>query len=135
MSDLQIWLLVIGAAVVAAVLLFNLMQERRFRKQADAAFQTPMSDALMEPGAVPREMHTRIEPALRTSMFDADADQGDHEVAEPNAPPLHIEPGAPLKDVSIERGDAAPVRTPPRVVRPAPARATAPSEPRTSALR
>ncbi len=54
MSDLQIWLLVIGAAIVAVVLLFNWMQERRFRKQADAAFQAPMSDALMQPGAVPR---------------------------------------------------------------------------------
>ena len=41
MSDLQIWLLVIGVAIVVAVLVFNWIQERRFRKQADAAFQTP----------------------------------------------------------------------------------------------
>ncbi len=69
MSDLQIWLLVIGVAVVVAVLVFNWTQERRFRKQADAAFQTPMGDALMESGVVPRETHNRVEPALREPVF------------------------------------------------------------------
>ncbi|NDP47425.1 MAG: hypothetical protein GZ085_03370, partial [Sulfuriferula multivorans] len=64
MSDLQIWLLIIGAAVVVAVLLFNWSQERRFRKQTDAAFQTPMGDALIRVGAVPRERQNRVEPAL-----------------------------------------------------------------------
>jgi len=44
MSDLQIGLLVVGAAVVVAVLVFNWIQERRFRKQADAAFQVPVAD-------------------------------------------------------------------------------------------
>ncbi len=71
MSDLQIGLLVIGAAIVVAVLLFNWIQERRFRKQADAAFQAPVGDALMQPGAVPRETHNRVEPALREPVFDA----------------------------------------------------------------
>ena len=92
MSDLQIWLLVIGAAVVVAVLLFNWSQERRFRKQADAAFQTPMGDALMHSGAVPRERHNRVEPALREPSFDAGRGQ---EVAEVNEPHLHIDGDVP----------------------------------------
>jgi len=60
MSDLQIGLLIIGVAIVVAVLLFNWIQERRFRKQADAAFQAPLGDALLQPGAVPREAHKRV---------------------------------------------------------------------------
>lgn len=70
MSDLQIGLLVVGAAVVVGVVLFNWIQERRFRKQADAAFQIPVADVLMQPGAVPRDPHERIEPALHESTFD-----------------------------------------------------------------
>lgn len=64
MSDLQIGLLVIGAAIVVGVVLFNWIQERRFRRQADAALQAPAADVLMQPDAVPRDVHERIEPAL-----------------------------------------------------------------------
>jgi FtsZ-interacting cell division protein ZipA len=71
MSDLQLWLLAIGAGVVVAVLVFNWLQERRFRKQADAAFQKPMGDALMQPEVGKREPSERIEPALQTPAFDA----------------------------------------------------------------
>lgn len=116
MSDLQIWLLVIGAAVVAAVLLFNLMQERRFRKQADAAFQTPMNDALMESDAAPREIHNRIEPALRTPVFDAGGDPAEQDVAELHAQPLHTEPGAAWMDARVQHEDAAAVPPPVRPV-------------------
>ncbi|HMM46523.1 MAG TPA: cell division protein ZipA C-terminal FtsZ-binding domain-containing protein [Thiobacillaceae bacterium] len=63
MSELQIWLLAIGAIVVIAVLLYNWTQERRFRRQADAAFQAPVADVLMAPG-VRRDAPQRVEPAL-----------------------------------------------------------------------
>lgn len=90
MSDLQIGLLLIGAAIVVAVLLFNWFQERRFRKQADAAFQMPMADILMEPDAPKVE---RIEPALHEPAFDAGAAAAVDAVGEPQvsaeaAPPL-----------------------------------------------
>ena len=118
MSDLQIWLLVIGAAIVAAVLLFNWSQERRFRKQADAAFQTPMGDALMQTGAMPRERHNRVEPALRDPVFGAG---GDHEVAELNAPRLHIEPGISRVDALDDHAEATPASRPaPAIARPVP---------------
>jgi hypothetical protein len=89
MSDLQISLLAIGAAIVVVVLLFNWFQERRFREQADAAFQKPAADALMQPGAVSREMHGRVEPALREPVFDSDIV---NDIVEINEPSLHIEP-------------------------------------------
>ena len=47
MTDLQIGLLVIGAIVVAGVLLFNRLQERRARRAAEQAFRSSAADALL----------------------------------------------------------------------------------------
>ncbi len=125
MSDLQIGLLVIGAVVVAAVLLFNWIQERRFRKQADAAFQAPVGDALMQPGAVPRDMHKRVEPALREPVFDAG---GLNEVAEASAPHLQIDSApspvaapAPLGGAAPDLRTASSIASPPLPIPPRPA--------------
>lgn len=89
MSDLQVSLLVIGVAIVVLVLVFNWFQERRFRNQADAAFQTPVTDVLMHTDAVSglRDTHNRVEPA-----FDAD---GVNDIAETNEPHLHIDINQP----------------------------------------
>lgn len=109
MSDLQIWLLLVGAVIVAAVLIFNWVQERRFRKQADAAFQTPPADALMQTGAVPRETHDRYAPALREPVFDAGSAS---EVAEVNEPHLHIDAPPPHADEPPEPAAVAPAVRP-----------------------
>jgi FtsZ-interacting cell division protein ZipA len=95
MSDLQIGLLVVGAAVVVAVVLYNWFQERRFRRQADAAFQTPMADVLMQPGIGPREAYKRVEPALREPAFDAGTVGEVPEVGEPR---LGVEADLPQAD-------------------------------------
>jgi FtsZ-interacting cell division protein ZipA len=120
MSDLQIWLLVIGVAVVVAVLVFNWTQERRFRKQADAAFQAPMGDALMESGVVPRETYNRVEPALREPGFGDDETGAGGTSDEP-----HMRMDADMRpdDGPADAEDMAPtpsaVKTPPA---PAPSR-------------
>jgi FtsZ-interacting cell division protein ZipA len=95
MSDLQIGLLVVGVAIVVAVVLYNWIQERRFRRQADAAFQTPMTDVLMQPGIGPRETYKRVEPALREPVFDAGRAGGVGEVSEPH---LVVEADLPQAD-------------------------------------
>ena len=64
MSDLQIALLLIGGFIVIAVLLFNWMQERRYKKQADAAFQPITRDVLLEKPTTSKTTD-RIEPGLR----------------------------------------------------------------------
>jgi hypothetical protein len=112
MSDLQIGLLLIGVVIVAGVLLFNRLQERRFRKQADAAFQTPLGDALMQPGAVPRDTYKRIEPALQEPIFDA-ARVSD--VAEVNEPHLAVDLDGPQLEPT-----PAPVEATAPAARPAP---------------
>ena len=126
MSDLQIGLLVIGAVIVVAVLLFNWIQERRFRKQAAAAFQTPVADALMQPGAVPRETHNRVEPALREPVFDA---SGVHEVAEVNEPRLHIDADLAPAEASTVVHDEAPGPAPRPAAAPIPVPQTPPRPP------
>jgi len=105
MSDLQIGLLLIGVLIVVGVLLFNWIQERRFRKQADAAFQAPLADALMRPGAVPREASKRIEPALKEPVFDAVRAR---EVAGVNEPHLSVDVDRPqMNAVPVPVAEAA----------------------------
>ncbi|MDT3707964.1 MAG: cell division protein ZipA C-terminal FtsZ-binding domain-containing protein [Thiobacillus sp.] len=106
MSDLQVGLLVIGAAIVIAVLLYNWIQERRFRRQADAAFQTPMADVLMQPDVVPRETHKRVEPALREPVFGTGMAGGVGEAIEPH---LQVEPVPPADEASPDVAQDHPV--------------------------
>jgi hypothetical protein len=47
MGELQLGLLAIGAAVVAAVYLYNKRQERRYRREAEASFTSRHEDVLM----------------------------------------------------------------------------------------
>lgn len=49
MTDLQIGLLVLGAAAVAAVLVYNRVQERATRRAAERAFGSSHVDTLVEP--------------------------------------------------------------------------------------
>jgi FtsZ-interacting cell division protein ZipA len=48
MSELQLGFLVIGAVVVIAVLLYNKWQEVRYRRQAEASFNSRHHDVLMQ---------------------------------------------------------------------------------------
>src|SRR5512143_350239 len=96
MSDLQIGLLIVGVAVVAAVLVFNWIQERRFRKQANAAFQVPVADVLMQDAAALRETYERVEPSLHEQALDA------------GAPPVHLDTGLPDSAEAVAPVDLAP---------------------------
>jgi FtsZ-interacting cell division protein ZipA len=126
MSDLQIWLLLIGAAIVVAVLVFNWIQERRFRKQAEAAFQAPEEDALKQATAMPRVMHNRFEPALREPVFDADSATP---VDEANEPRWHIdaEQSETEEAPAGEHAVAAPIPVPATAPSPAPGPAQPPA--------
>lgn len=63
MTDLQIGLLVIGAAAVAGVLVYNRLQERATRRQAERAFGSQHADVLLD---APPE---RREPTLDLSAM------------------------------------------------------------------
>jgi hypothetical protein len=55
MTDLQLGLLVIGAAAVAGVLVYNRVQERATRREAQRAFGSRHADALLDESAPRRE--------------------------------------------------------------------------------
>lgn len=59
MTDLQIGLLVLGAAAVAAVLVYNRMQERATRRTAERSFAATYADVLRDP-----EPQVRREPTF-----------------------------------------------------------------------
>jgi hypothetical protein len=56
MTDLQLGLLVLGAAAVVGVLLYNRLQERAVRREAERAFASRHSDVLLD-GASVSEVH------------------------------------------------------------------------------
>ena len=63
MSDLQISLIIIGAIVVVGVVLFNWMQQRRYRRGAEQAFGRKHDDVLLDVQNIAAE-DDRIEPRL-----------------------------------------------------------------------
>jgi hypothetical protein len=65
MTDLQLGLLVIGAAVVAGVLVYNRLQERAVRREAQRSFGSAHADVLA------------AEPAARREPTLAPVDEGD----------------------------------------------------------
>lgn len=48
MNDLQIILIIIGALIIAGVLLFNWWQERKFNQQVESSFSQLQNDALLD---------------------------------------------------------------------------------------
>jgi FtsZ-interacting cell division protein ZipA len=68
MSELQVGLLGLGAVVVAAVILYNKWQERRYRREAEVGFASRHEDVLMRSGGgagqrTPTDPD-RVEPVL-----------------------------------------------------------------------
>jgi FtsZ-interacting cell division protein ZipA len=79
MNELQIALAVIGGVVVVGILAYNRIQERRYRKQAEATFRSLEQDPLMNTAqeGVPktsRNTRQRVEPGLRDPEFSEDLD-------------------------------------------------------------
>ena len=112
MSDLQIVLLLAGGFIVIAVLLFNWSQERRYKKQADAALKPITRDPLLDTAA-PSRSQARIEPGIRESHPSP--------AIEPVTPTAAPEPVAPVvrepSASALREAPAAP--TPPKSAAPA----------------
>lgn len=107
MSDLQISLIAIGVAVVAGVVLFNWMQQRRYRRGAEEAFERKHEDVLLEADEIVAE-DGRVEPQLGRELlqeFQTEPSVGLTEPSmEPIEPPEISQPDAASKVVT-----AAPV--------------------------
>ncbi|MEQ1661296.1 MAG: cell division protein ZipA C-terminal FtsZ-binding domain-containing protein [Thiobacillus sp.] len=105
MSDLQIALVLIGIVVVGGVLAFNWWQERRFRKQASAAFDAPVNDVLMQPAVARHEPAARIEPELHEPTF------GEQPIV-PDEADANLESHLPHPSAPVSPSPAVPAPTP-----------------------
>ena len=87
MSDLQISLIVIGVVVVVGVVLFNWMQQRRYRRGAEKAFERKHEDVLLGTDEIVAE-DERVEPQLGRELlqeFQAEPSIG---LTEPGMEPI-----------------------------------------------
>jgi FtsZ-interacting cell division protein ZipA len=115
MSDLQISLIIIGLLVVAGVYLFNRMQEQRYRRRIEAAFEREkQEDALLapkvqEPAVEPVTVDARIEPSLADPPEGAgrEADAPPPEPAPTVAPRMPTAADAPRSPAVQVAGPAA----------------------------
>jgi hypothetical protein len=69
MTDLQLGLLVIGAAAVVAVVAYNRLQERAVRRDAERSFGSAHPDVLAD--AVPARREPTLEPTLEPALEPA----------------------------------------------------------------
>ena len=68
MSDLQVSLIIIGIIVIAGVVAFNWMQQLRYRRKVEEAFEHKHDDVLLNPGATKKKSE-RIEPQLNKTAI------------------------------------------------------------------
>lgn len=103
MSDLQIGLLAIGAAVVMGVYAFNRWQERKFKRLTEQVFGAGHGDPLLDETGVPAVVD-RIEPSLGESGTDYEVEQAEQFAADYSQPdagseaPLNLEVPAYLDE-------------------------------------
>ena len=80
MSDLQVLLIILGGFIIAAVVIYNWMQERKLRNEVTSEFIVPQKDVLAD------DFH-----------IDADAYMIDKELAEVTEKAKHFEHSVPAK--------------------------------------
>lgn len=93
MSDMQLYLIALGAVIIAAVLLFNWWQERRLSQDAIRRFDGPVDDALMGDFRIDRD---------RPIAFDEDAIELDERFATVGEDPLPETVEAHPQEITLE---------------------------------
>jgi FtsZ-interacting cell division protein ZipA len=140
MSELQISLAVVGGIVVLAVLAYNRIQERRYRKQAESTFRAMEQDPLMDARPFAAEVsEPRSGPAFKERQepqFDDEPDDlagvdgvqeprfGDHDLPARESHPTSKPLAPPPRPATVK-----PFETP-RVVEKAVARQAGPEQAR-----
>ena len=87
MSELQIGLLAIGTLVVAAVLIYNRVQERRAKHEAERAFRSGHHDVLLRQPAVAHRSENATQGAAGGAV-----EQGREPAQEALRPPMGAAP-------------------------------------------
>ena len=75
MNDLQIILIIIGALIIAAVLLFNWWQERKFNQQVESSFSQLQNDALLNDNASDEPASADVASEFAEDNFSIDTER------------------------------------------------------------
>lgn len=138
MTTFQIVLAIVGVALIAIIVIYNLMQERRFRKEAEKMFSHKREDVMLGEAVHTDPSNRRSETQIHLTDDTAPAPEVKHVVDEADAPLPSMDnlrrpqPGAilsSLEPIETAPAVAAPVRAPvaaaSRVVVPVEARPVA----------
>lgn len=66
MSDLQLSLIIIGAIIIVGVAIFNWVQQQRYQRKVQAAFEYKHDDVLLDADSS-ESMSERVEPVFNKS--------------------------------------------------------------------
>lgn len=86
MTTLQIVLAIVGITMVAAIVIYNLVQERRFRKEADRLFSHKRDDIMLGEAVRTDPSRRQGETRIQLTGQDEDAPEARQAVAEAEAP-------------------------------------------------
>ncbi len=113
MSDLQVSLIVIGGIVVASVILLNWLQQRRYQRSAEKAFECKHEDVLLRVDeTIAEDGYAELQPSRESSQeFQAKLSIEPIEPAEISQPDSASEgvTAAPVKQKTLEVDSASAV--------------------------
>lgn len=126
MTTLQIVLAIVGVVLIGSIVLYNIVQERRFRKESERMFSHKREDIMLGEAVRTEATQRRGDPRIQLAGDDAPADEARHAVAEADAPlptlMAHREAPAssllsslePIEDALTEVPPAREARLPPQ---------------------
>jgi FtsZ-interacting cell division protein ZipA len=102
MTTLQIVLAIVGVVLIGAIVVYNLVQERRFRKEADRMFSHHREDIMLGESVRADIGGEGIKPRISFSEEEATAPEVTHALQEAEADylPLNLERVVPATSVS-----------------------------------
>jgi FtsZ-interacting cell division protein ZipA len=86
MTTLQIVLAIVGVGMIAAIIIYNLVQERRFRKEADRLFSHKREDIMLGEAVRTDPSRRQGETRIQLTGQEAHSDEARQAVAEADAP-------------------------------------------------
>lgn len=94
MSDLQLSLAIIGAIVIVGVLLFNWIQQRRYRRSAEKAFEHKHDDVLFGGNAAEDARESQLSGDALQASAEKPVAESVEPIESPQIPTLYPEAGA-----------------------------------------
>lgn len=86
MTTLQIVLAIVGISLIAVIVIYNLLQERRFRKEAEKMFSHKREDVMLGESVRTETSHRRPETRVQLTDDSTPAPEVQHVVDEADAP-------------------------------------------------